>query len=79
MEGLRQRLDADPSVRGCVLRVPHRGDTRRDARHRRQRRQAAKQMLRQAEAVQAALVLPTRFTEITARGVEKAKRVLVTT
>ena len=34
---------------------------------------------RQAEALQAALVLPTWFTEITARGVEKAERVLVTT
>jgi hypothetical protein len=41
--------------------------------------QAAKRMLRQAEALQAALVLPTWFTEITARGVEKAERVLVTT
>jgi hypothetical protein len=40
---------------------------------------AAKRMLRQAAAVQAALVLHTWFTEITARGVEKAERVLVTT
>ena len=79
MEGLRQRLDADPYVRGCARRVPHRGDTRHNADTAASAAPAAKRMLRQAEAVQAALVLPTWFTEITARGVKKAERVLVTT